>query len=205
MYKRQVLGLAAAGGALVWLLQRTAGVRPGRLCAAGLIAVAVVFAGLDLTPYVDAQFGRSRHGTTDGLSDTTTSSAMEYLPSAFALEQAENPDLSPSDNLSCTVVEKGSLRYTLRLVNESADQNANLELPLVYYPGYQVLSNDGGAATVTQGETGQVAVVLAPGYDGTITVGFAEPLSWRAAEAVSLLTVLGLIVWLVRDRKRKKA
>lgn len=200
-----VLGLAAAGGALVWLLQHTAGVRPGRFCAAGLIALAVIFAGLDLTPYVDAQFGRSRHGTTEGLSDTTTSSAMEYLPSAFALEQAENPDLSPSDNLSCTVVEKGSLRYTLRLVNESADQNANLELPLVYYPGYRVLANDGGAATVTEGETGQVAVVLAPGYDGTLTVGFAEPLSWRAAEVVSGLTVVGLIVWLVRDRKRKKA
>lgn len=200
-----VLGLAAAGGALVFLLGRTAGVRPGRFCAAGLIALAVIFAGLDLTPYVDAQFGRSRHGTTDGLSDTTTSSAMEYLPSAFALEQAENPDLSPSDNLSCTVVEKGSLRYTLRLVNESADQNANLELPLVYYPGYRVLANDGGAATVTEGETGQVAVVLAPGYDGTLTVGFAEPLSWRAAEVVSALTVVGLIVWLVRDRKRKKA
>lgn len=200
-----VLGLAAAGGALVFLLGRTAGVRPARFCAAGLIALAVIFAGLDLTPYVDAQFGRSRHGTTEGLSDTTTSSAMEYLPSAFALEQAENPDLSPSDNLSCTVVEKGSLRYTLRLVNESADANANLELPLVYYPGYRVLANDGGAATVTQGETGQVAVVLAPGYDGTLTVGFAEPLSWRAAEVVSGLTVVGLIVWLVRDRKRKKA
>lgn len=200
-----VLGLSAAGGALVFLLGRKAGVRPAQMGAAGLIAVAVIFAGMDLTPYVDAQFGRSRHGTTEGLSDTTTSSAMEYLPSAFALEQAENTDLSPSDTLSCTVVEKGSLRYTLRLVNESADQNANLELPLVYYPGYQVLANDGGAATVTEGETGQVAVVLAPGYDGTLTVGFAEPLSWRAAEAVSGLTVIGLVVWLVRDRKRKKA
>lgn len=197
-----VLGLAAAGGALVWLLRHLAGNNAARACAAGLIAVAVIFAGLDLTPYIDAQFGRSRHGTTEGLSDTTTSSAMEYLPSAFALEQAENTDLSPSDNLSCTLVEKSSLRYTLRLVNESADQNANLELPLVYYPGYQVLANDGGDAVVTEGETGQVAVVLAPGYDGTLTVGFAEPLSWRAAEIVSLLTVVGLVVWLIRERKK---
>lgn len=200
-----VLGLAAAGGALVYLLGSLAGQRSARICAAGLVAVAVIFAGMDLTPYIDAQFGRSRHGTTEGLSDTTTSSAMEYLPAAFALEQAENTDLSPSDTLSCTLVEKGSLRYTLRLVNESADANANLELPLVYYPGYQVLANDGGDAVVTEGETGQVAVVLAPGYDGTLTVGFAEPLSWRAAEAVSLLTVIGLVVWFVRDRKRKKA
>ena len=197
-----VLGLAAAGGALVWLLRHLAGNNAARACAAGLIAVAVIFAGMDLTPYIDAQFGRSRHGTTEGLSDTTTSSAMEYLPSAFALEQAENTDLSPSDTLSCTIIEKGSLRYTLRLVNESADQNANLELPLVYYPGYQVLENDGGDAVVTEGETGQVAVVLAPGYDGTLTVGFAEPLSWRAAEIVSLLTVIGLIVWFIRERKK---
>ena len=165
----------------------------------------MIFAGLDLTPYVDAQFGRSRHGTTEGLSDTTTSSAMEYLLAAFELDQAENTDLYPSDTLSCTLVEKGSLRYTLRLVNESADQNANLELPLVYYPGYRVLENDGGAASVTEGETGQVALVVGPGYDGTLTVGFAEPLSWRAAEVVSLLTVIGLIVWGVRERKRKKA
>ncbi len=200
-----VLGLAAAGGALVWLLHHLAGPKSARACAAGLIAVAVIFAGLDLTPYVDAQFGRSRHGTTEGLSDTTTSSAMEYLPAAFDLDQAENTDLYPSDTLSCTLVEKGSLRYTLRLVNESADQNANLELPLVYYPGYRVLENDGGAASVTEGETGQVALVVGPGYDGTLTVGFAEPLSWRAAEVVSLLTVIGLIVWGVRERKRKKA
>lgn len=197
-----VLGLAAAGGALVWLLRHLAGNNAARACAAGLIAVAVIFAGMDLTPYIDAQFGRSRHGTTEGLSDTTTSSAMEYLPSAFALEQAENTDLSPSDTLSCTIIEKSSLRYTLRLVNESADQNANLELPLVYYPGYRVLENDGGDAVVTEGETGQVAVVLAPGYDGTLTVGFAEPLSWRAAEIVSLLTVIGLIVWFIRERKK---
>lgn len=198
-----VLGLSAAGGALVWLLGNLAGIRAGQICAAGLVALCVVFAGLDLLPYTDAQFGRSRHGTTEGLSDTATSSAMEYLPAEFALEQAENPSLAPSDYLSCVVLEKGSLRYTLRLVNESADQNANLELPLVYYPGYQVLANDGGAAVVTRGETGQVAVVLEPGYDGTLTVGFAEPLSWRAAEVVSLLTLAGLVFGLVRSRKRK--
>ena len=200
-----VLGLAAAGGALVWLLHHLAGHKAARACAAGLIAVAVIFAGLDLTPYIDAQFGRSRHGTTEGLSDTTTSSAMEYLPASFALEQTENRDLSPSDNLSCTLMERYYLRYSMRLVNESADQNANLELPLVYYPCYRILENTGGDAVVTEGETGQVAVVLAPGYDGILTVGFGEPLSWRAAEIVSLLTVVGLVVWLVRDRKRKKA
>ena len=200
-----VLGLSAAGGALVWLLGQKAGVRPARLCAAGLMAVAVIFAGLDLTPYVDGQFGHSRHGSTVGLSDTATSSAMEYLPASFGLEQAENPDLFPSDGLSCTVVEKGSLRYTLRLVNENADADAKVELPLVYYPGYRLLTNDGGTAMVTEGATGKVAVVVAPGYDGTLTVGFAEPLSWRAAEAVSALTLVGLVVWLIRDRKRKKA
>ena len=200
-----VLGLAAAGGALVWLLRHLAGNNAARACAAGLVAVAVIFAGMDLTPYIDAQFGRSRHGTTEGLSDTTTSSAMEYLPSAFALEQVENKDLSPSDTLSCTLMERYYLRYSVWLVNESADQNANLELPLVYYPGYRILENTGGDAVVTEGETGQVAVVVAPGYDGILTVGFAEPLSWRAAEIVSLLTVIGLIVWGVRERKQKKA
>ena len=36
-----------------------------------------------------------------------------------------------------------------------------------------------------------------------LTVGFAEPLSWRAAEVVSLLTLAGMVFGLVRSRKRK--
>lgn len=198
-----VLGLAAAGGALVFLLGRLAGNRAARTCAAGLVALAVIFAGLDLTPYIDAQFGRSRHGTTAGLSDTTTSSAMEYLPASFDLDQTKHRDLMPGDTLSCALMERYYLRYSMRLVNESTEANANLELPLVYYPGYRILENTGGDAVVTRGETGQVAVVVGPGYDGILTVGYAEPLSWRAAEAVSLLTAAGLAVWALRRRKKE--
>lgn len=196
-----VLGLSAAGGALVWGLARAAGPHAGRACAAGLLAVCVIFAGLDLIPYVDGWFGRSRDGWTRELSDTATSSAMEYLPASFDLAQAQNTGISVSDAVACTVVGRKDLEYTLRLRND-AGGNANLELPLVYYPGYRILQNDGGDAALTRGENGQVALVLAPGYDGTLTVGFVEPLSWRAGEAVSLLTAAGLAVWVVRRRKK---
>lgn len=199
-----VLGLSVAGGALVWGLGRLAGPYGARACAAGLVAVCVIFAGLDLIPYVDGWFGRSRDGWTRELSDTATSSAMEYLPASFALEQAQNTGISVSDTVACTVVGHKDLEYTLRLRNDSNDANANLELPLVYYPGYRILQSDGGDAAITRGENGQVALVLAPGYDGTLTVGFAEPLSWRAGEAVSLLTAAGLILWALRRRKQEQ-
>ena len=49
-----------------------------------------------------------------------------------------------------------------------------------------------------------MTVVLAAGFDGTLTVGFRAPFSWRLAEAISTATLVALAACGLKKRLRRK-
>lgn len=82
---------------------------------------------------------------------------------------------------------------------------SQIELPLLYYKGYQVISCAGSAPgtlevpQVFAGTNGLLQLDIPAGYRGTIKIGFVSPVSWRTAELVSLVSVIALIIKLARD------
>ena len=77
-------------------------------------------------------------------------------------------------------------------------QDGSLELPLLYYPGYRVLT---GSGALSQSGHGLVRLTVPEGWDGVITVGFREPKRWLLADLLSLLTAAGLGCLAVRRRR----
>lgn len=72
-----------------------------------------------------------------------------------------------------------------------AEADAYLELPLVSYRYYRCVdTQDNTEFMITQGANNNIRVELPEHYRGTLNVFFEEPWHWRAAECISLLTVL---------------
>lgn len=84
-------------------------------------------------------------------------------------------------------------------VENKASEEGKILFPLLYYGGYQARdSSSQEQLQTTIGDNGRVMVMIPPGYSGNIQVGFHEPLLWRIAEGISLITLLGIIVSLLR-------
>ena len=69
-----------------------------------------------------------------------------------------------------------------------------VDYPLMAYTGYRAFSDaDGSRLSVSSSKDARVRVQIPADYDGTITVSWHEPVLWRIAELVSLLTAAGFL------------
>lgn len=82
--------------------------------------------------------------------------------------------------------EKKGAATEVRCVNAGAEEGG-LELPLLYYKGYQAWDMETGRRfEVSAGENFSVRIKLPAGYDGTVRTQFVSPSYWRIAEGVSV-------------------
>lgn len=70
-------------------------------------------------------------------------------------------------------------------------------LPLMNYKGYSVKSDDGLITKefLGEGDAAEVRLNLPVGYKGTVHVRFVSPWYWRLAEVISILTLVGIVVF----------
>lgn len=86
---------------------------------------------------------------------------------------------------------KNGIEIRMTVAN-NAGEPAGVLLPLLWYRGYTAVDDaTGDTLPVSCGMDNAVDLTLPDGYAGTVTVTFREPPLWRAAELVSLLTLLG--------------
>ena len=87
---------------------------------------------------------------------------------------------------------------------ENSGAEGYVLLPLQAYRGYAVRSEGGGITDrdLSRGEGAVVRVEIPAGYKGQISVRYAGFWYWRAAEAVSLATMLYLAWTAWRQKKR---
>ncbi|MGN0975397.1 MAG: hypothetical protein ACI4OL_05290 [Gemmiger sp.] len=194
--------LSVAAVCAVAIVQHQQGRRAALACATALCALGCAAAWMDCGVYVRGTYGRNRTGSAAELTLGAAASGLEYLPATFDADTADT-GLLPGNALVGKAERRG-LGYTITASN-STDTNTSIELPLTFYPGYTITANTGGDLSVQRTEHAAVAVVLAPGYDGTFTVAFREPRIWRLAETISLLFALWLAFMPlhVRFRSRK--
>jgi len=84
-----------------------------------------------------------------------------------------------------------------------ASENATLTFPVVYYKGYVTISASGERLTTLQSSDGRILVELPSGFSGELKLGFKEPLLWRFAELLSLVSIEAVILIFTRRKKRR--
>ncbi len=133
----------------------------------------------------------------DGASISTMElMGKEYLYRGTEIELTKEKAVN-GENV--TVIES-SKKYNSMDVSCSAEgTGAYLEVPMFYYPGYTAYDLYAGKERmeVVRGDNNRIRVQLPEGYEGTVRIRFKEPFSWRAAEVVSIVTMLGMLAdWL---------
>lgn len=191
--------LAGAVGAGLALL-------PGRgraVVTAALCLLAAVNAGAQLQQYTATAAPESYYRGTE--EPFWPMSCGHYLPAENGPTDTAALLTAPvwADGIQLTAFDKQGTRVTVTAANTS-DVDAWVRLPLLWYKGYAARdAATGEALALSCGENNTVTVTLAPGYSGSFTVSFREPWYWRAAEALSLLTVLAGAGWLAVQSGRR--
>lgn len=88
-------------------------------------------------------------------------------------------------------------------LTNTAAWNSQVEVPLLLYKGYHAYADTGEELTVTPGESYRVSVTVPPDFDGSFSVKFSEPWYWRVCEVISLITLLGIIIYPILNNGKK--
>ena len=127
----------------------------------------------------------------------------EYLPLGTDYTSFLYHDPLPSEGVEVRNYVKEGLDVKMDVLVSGSGQEACVQLPMLYYKGYRARDMGTGETFETFAASDKdVLVKLPAGYEGTLRVWYAGMWYWRAAEAVSALTALGIVLWLI-FRKRK--
>ena len=139
--------------------------------------------------------------------DTFVASGEEYLPVDTILDKLKAQELYKDDCVEISDVVYHGTSITMHVKNTSAQQEG-LELPRLYYAGYQALEvMDEGQhfpIEVTDGINHVIKLMIPEQTEGNITLSFREPWYWRLAEIITLLSAGIVIVYTYKIWIREK-
>ena len=114
-------------------------------------------------------------------------SGREYLPLGTDESLLKAGRVITSEGVSYRDFKKDYAATETYCENSSA-ADGYVELPLLYYRGYQARDTETGEMfAVSDGENHVVRVEVPRGYRGTIRTSFVSPWYWRVAEIVTLI------------------
>lgn len=96
--------------------------------------------------------------------------------------------------------EKGAVIVT---ATNYTDQTSQVEVPLLFYKGYQAITDGGEQLQILPGASYRISVSVPAGFSGSFSVKFREPWYWRLCEWISLVTLIGMVVWMYRPIRGK--
>lgn len=139
--------------------------------------------------------------------DTFVASGEEYLPVDTVLDKLKTQELYKDDCVEISDVVYHGTSITMHVKNTSAQQIV-LELPRLYYAGYQALevTEEGQhfPIEVTDGTNHVIKLMIPEQTEGNITLSFREPWYWRLAEIITLLSAGIVILYTYKIWTREK-
>ena len=112
-----------------------------------------------------------------------------------------------SGNVMMTQASKDGLNMTLT-VDNPIDEDAIVELPAIYYPGYQAQMGEKTLQVTPSHDYGLVAVTIPAGAKGEIKVKYGLSLATQIGGLISVTTAGLSVVWLVisgiMERRQRK-
>ena len=144
----------------------------------------------------------------DALNSMMALSGSEYLPAHTNTEEIQEKDSAFVLNQNASVlnyVKKGT-NISLNYYSKTPQANDYIEVPLLYYSGYQALWNNSTRLITEKGNNNLLRVLIPDASKGSITIKYKGFVIWDIANIVSLLAFL-LFVYdslLKRYRRRPK-
>lgn len=82
----------------------------------------------------------------------------------------------------------------------AGNMEAKVLLPIFHYDNYHIYDVDTGEEyPIETGDNNRIQIAVDAGYDGTLEVVYRAPFSWRAAEVVSLISIIVVAVMIMVD------
>lgn len=113
----------------------------------------------------------------------------QYLLSDTDREQTKNFDLYASEGVQITEDsrEDGTYKY---YIDNPSETEGYADLDILMYKGYKAYTDDGNELDLDFGTNNRVRVIIPGGFNGNVTISFYEPIYWRIAECISLLSII---------------
>lgn len=106
-----------------------------------------------------------------------------------------------SENVTVEEYEKRMLGGEVYVIN-NGQESGNVAFPLLYYKGYMAYDKDTGERLrVYSGDNFVVTVEVPVEYKGYIVVAFKSLWYWRLGEVITLVSLLGMIVYAFVNRR----
>ena len=119
----------------------------------------------------------------------------EYAFRNLQVDAVYSTEIEHDESVLISAVKRNDLEFMLNLKNEG-EEDSRLIFPVFNYKGYRATLSDGTEIPVEIGPYHKVQIT-APAdasWEG-LHVYFSEPISWRVAEIVSLITALALSIY----------
>lgn len=125
----------------------------------------------------------------------------EYLLENTYAGATNEEDPQPEEGVVIQNYEKRDGKVTISLENHTG-KDSYVKVPFFAYKGYRAVDEAAGRELTVWHDFYNVAMIVLPkDYQGTFCVFFEEPVYWNAAEAVSLLVLLGGVAVYLWKRK----
>ena len=127
----------------------------------------------------------------------------QYLLSDTDREQTKNFDLYASEGVQITEDSREDGTYKYYIDNPSATEGY-ADLDILMYKGYKDYTDDGNELDLDFGTNNRVRVTIPGGFNGNVTISFYEPIYWRIAECISLLSMISCVIAVVKIFRKKE-
>lgn len=129
-----------------------------------------------------------------------TYSDLLYLPAGTNVDENPFDGSVMSQDMKDVILTYRKGAY-MELYCEAGSLDGTVSLPAFHYKGYRVIDEHGVEYEITNGVNNTIQFTLPAGFSGKVFVDFIEPLSWRFAEIASLLTLIGLVLYEIKQRQ----
>lgn len=126
--------------------------------------------------------------------------SLEYVPKGTDRTGFQDTKPSAEESIVLQEYENKNGLILLECENTDLEQSHTILLPVLYYEGYLGTSAN-GEVSIESGENNRISVTVAPGFQGTIQVKFHEPLGWRIASVLSLLSGVCICTFIMKKRR----
>lgn len=168
----------------------------------GVTVLALLSEGLFLMQYPN-EITYKKYFAESELTGFDVGSGMEYI-----LRDTDTTALYTNQILTSEGVTTGALtnekgNRQIAIANATA-QEGFVDIPVLHYDHYRAKDLATGTQISLQtGSNNRIRIAVPASYTGTISVFYQEPKRWRLAEAISVLTLLGIAGYMAMVRVRK--
>ncbi len=185
------VGLTAAAGVVAkYVMEQKK--KSVTACYVGGMTLLLVLGSIYLTDNMMERMTAVRVYNSEGMG-TGYISGGEYLPYGADPSRFLYHDPVCTGEMTVQEYEKSSLGAKAHLTNPGTEEES-AAFSLLYYKGYHAYDLESGEELPCYaGENCEVTAKIPAGFDGVVQVKFVSPWYWRAGEAVTLVTFLGML------------